>query len=230
MIDPLVISTIRVGELPSAPFNLSDNIPHEVGVELKRGTIEELSIFIASYIGASSGVGFRAISVTDGQTLPITSTQEFILAGKGTFYNVDGGATLVLTEELNAIVSNGSFWFIGVEIPINIELAGITQFIRDGFTTTTPSEKAVFDALALKSNITDSNVFYITDSVVTVAGTQDFNVPNNTKAFIVMVGGQNHFKTTANNLSLVNRWSQIGNTVTLTKLTAVNNYIYIISK
>lgn len=149
MIDPTEISTIRVGEIPSAPFNLTDNVPHEVGTDLKRGTIEELAIFIGAYIGASDGVGFRAISVTDGQTLPTTTIQEFILVGKGTFYNVAGGSTIVCTEELNAIVSNGSFWFIGVEIPVNVELAGITQFIRDGFTNTTPSEKAVFDKFSL---------------------------------------------------------------------------------
>ena len=150
MIDPTEITTIRVGELPVALFNLTDNVPHEVGQDLKKGTIEDLAIFIGSYIGASDGVGFRAISVTDGQTLPTTTNQEFILVGKGTYYNVSGGATLVLTEELNAIVSNGSFWFIGVEIPVNVELAGITQFIRDGFTTTTPSENAVFDAMSFK--------------------------------------------------------------------------------
>jgi len=150
MIDPTAVSTIRVGELPSAPFNLTDNIPHEVGVDLKKGTIEELSTFISAYIGATDAVGFRAISVTDGQTLPTTTKEEFILVGKGTFYNVSGGSTIVCTEELNAIVSNGSFWFIGVEIPVNIELSGVTQFIRQGFTDTTPSEDVVYDALALK--------------------------------------------------------------------------------
>lgn len=230
MIDPLVITTIRVGELPSAPFSLTDKIPHEVGTSLKRGTIEELSTFIAAFIGASNGVGFRAISVTDGQTLPTTTKQEFILVGKGTFYNVAGGSTIVLTKELNAIVSNGSFWFIGVEIPINVELAGITQFIRSGFTTTTPSENAIFNALALKENVSDGNIFTVTDVVVTIASTQTFTIPTGHKAITVLVNGQPHYKTTGNNLSLVNRWSQTGNIVTLTKATAVNNYIYIISK
>lgn len=150
MIDPAAISTIRVGELPPEPFSLTDLIPHEVGTDLRSGTIEDLSVFIRSYIGASNGVGFRAISVIDGQTLPTTNIQEFILVGKGTYYNVAGGSTIICTEELNAIVSNGSFWFIGVEIPINVELAGITQTIRNGFTNTTPSEDAIFDALATK--------------------------------------------------------------------------------
>lgn len=147
MINPNDVTTIRVGELPSEPFSLTDNVPHEVGTSLKRGTIQELSTFIAAYIGSSDGVGFRAISVTDGQTLPTTTKEEFILVGKGTFYNVAGGSTIICTEELNAIVSNGVYWFIGVEIPINVELAGITQFIREGFTTTTPSEDAIFKAI-----------------------------------------------------------------------------------
>jgi len=230
MIDPLEITTQRVGELQSVPFNLTDKIPHEVGVDLRRGTIEDLSIFISAYIGASSGVGFRAISVTDGQTLPTTTQQEFILVGKGTFYNVAGGSTLVLTEELNAIVSNGSFWFIGVEIPVNVELAGITQLIRSGFTTTTPSENAIFDALALKANVSDGNIFTVTDVVVSIAATQTFTIPTGHKAITVLVNGQPHYKTTGNNLALVNRWSQTGDVVTLTKTTAVNNYVYIISK
>lgn len=229
MIDPLVVSTIRTGQLPSAAFSLTDNIPHEIGVDLKRGTVQSLADVISAYIGASSGVGFRAVTVTDGQTLPTTIKQEFILVGKGTFYNVAGGATLVLTEELNAIVSNGSFWFIGVEIPINVEL-GITQFIRSGFTTTSPSENAIFDALALKANVSDGNIFTVTDVVVSIASTQNFTIPTGHKAITVLVNGQPHYKTTGNNLSLVNRWSQTGNIVTLTKATAVNNYIYIISK
>jgi len=230
MIDPIEITTIRIGELPSEPFNLTDNVPHEVGTDLKRGTIEELAVFIGAYIGASDGVGFRAISVTDGQTLPTTSIQEFILVGKGTFYNVAGGSTIICTEELNALVSNGSFWFIGVEIPVNVELAGITQFIRSGFTTTTPSENAIFNALSLKADVSDGNIFTVTDVVVTIASTQTFTIPTGHKAITVLVNGQPHYKTTGNNLSLVNRWSQTGDVVTLTKATAVNNYIYIISK
>ena len=156
MIDPTAVSTIRVGELSPEPFSLSDNVPHEVGTELKRGTIEDLATFISAFIGSTDGVGFRAISVADGQTLPTTTQQEFILVGKGTYYNVVGGSTIICTEELNAIVSNGSYWFIGVEIPVNVELAGITQFIRDGFINTTPSEDAVYEALALKANVSDS--------------------------------------------------------------------------
>jgi len=56
---PADVSTIRLGQLPSATISLTDKIPHEVGSDLKSATIEELSIFIASYIGASDGVGFR---------------------------------------------------------------------------------------------------------------------------------------------------------------------------
>lgn len=230
MIDPNEISTIRVGELPSEVFSLTDKIAHEVGIDLKRGTVNELATFIAAFIGSSEGVGFRAVSVTDGQTLPTTTKEEFILVGKGTFYNVSGGATLVLTEELNALVSNGSFWFVGVQIPINFEFNGITQNIREGFLETTPSEDAIFKALALKANILDSNIYFFTDQVITVAGTQAFTIPANSKVISVHVNGSIQYKTTGNNLSLTNRWSQSGDIVTLTKSTAINNYIYITSK
>lgn len=176
MIDPNAVSTIRVGELSPEPFSLTDKIPHEVGTELKRGTIEDLATFISAFIGSTDGVGFRAISVTDGQTLPTTTQQEFILVGKGTYYNVVGGSTIICTEELNAIVSNGSYWFIGVEIPVNVELAGITQFIRDGFISTTPSEDAVYDALALKANVADSED--VTNKVSTISTYSTTLYPN----------------------------------------------------
>ena len=158
MIDPLEISTIRVGQLASAPISLTDKIPHEVGSDLRRATIEELSIFIATYVGTVGGVGFRPVTVTDGQTLPTTTQKEWILVGKGTFYNVNGGTTIVTTEELNAIMSDGSTWSLGVEIPIVAELIGIVQTIRESFTTTAPSEDTVFKALALKTNISDTPI------------------------------------------------------------------------
>ena len=158
MIDPLEISTIRVGQLASAPISLTDKIPHEVGSDLRRATIEELSIFIATYVGTVGCVGFRPVTVTDGQTLPTTTQKEWILVGKGTFYNINGGSTIVTTEELNAIMSDGSTWSLGVEIPIVAELIGIVQTIRESFTTTAPSEDTVFKALALKANISDTPI------------------------------------------------------------------------
>lgn len=158
MINPLEISTIRVGQLASAPISLTDKIPHEVGNDLRRATIEELSIFISTYVGTVGGVGFRPVTVTDGQTLPITTQKEWILVGKGTFYNINGGSTIVTTEELNAIMSDGSTWSLGVEIPIVAELIGIVQTIRESFTTTAPSEDTVFKALALKANISDTPI------------------------------------------------------------------------
>jgi len=176
MIDPTAVSTIRVGELSPEPFSLTDNVPHEVGTELKRGTIEDLATFISAFIGSTDGVGFRAISVTDGQTLPTTTQQEFILVGKGTYYNVVGGSTIICTEELNAIVSNGSYWFIGVEIPVNVELAGITQFIRDGFISTTPSEDVIYGALALKANVADSED--VTNKISDITGYSTTLYPN----------------------------------------------------
>jgi len=148
MIDPITTNTARVGELPNEPFSLSDKIPHEVGIDLKSGTVQQLVDLVANVLDTTGGVGFRAVSVTDGQTLPTTTTQEFILLGKGTYYNVSGGDTIFLTKELNAVVSNGSFWFIGVEIDINAEDLGIVQTIRQGFIETSPSENAIYNAIA----------------------------------------------------------------------------------
>ena len=51
-IDPNLITTVRVGELAPAAFGLTDNIAHEVGTDLKRGTIQELITFIAPLVSA----------------------------------------------------------------------------------------------------------------------------------------------------------------------------------
>jgi hypothetical protein len=51
MIDPNLITTIRVGELPLVPFLLTDKIPHEVGTDLKSGTIQQLLDFLRPLVG-----------------------------------------------------------------------------------------------------------------------------------------------------------------------------------
>jgi hypothetical protein len=108
-------TSIKVGQLPTDEISGGNFIPHEVAGILKKATFTDL----AAFIGASDAVGFKAVSVQNGDTLPATSTQEFILVGPGTYNNVGGGSTITVTEELNALVSNGTYWFIGVEIPID---------------------------------------------------------------------------------------------------------------
>ena len=154
-INPNEISTTRVGNLPASALNLTDIIPHEVGTILTRSTIQDLSDFIANYIGAGDGLSFNPITILDGGTLPDSSSNEWILVGRGTFHNIGGSPDIITTEELNVLTSNGSFWSLSVQVPINVELAGIVQTIREGETETTPSEDAIFNALALKANTSD---------------------------------------------------------------------------
>jgi hypothetical protein len=51
MIDPNLITTNRVGELPISAFSLTDLIPHEVGVDLKSGTIQQLLDLLRPLVG-----------------------------------------------------------------------------------------------------------------------------------------------------------------------------------
>jgi hypothetical protein len=206
-------TSIRVGQLPSEAISLTDNFAHEVGNDLKRGTIEQLAIFVANYASTIQGVGFRAVTVTDGQTLPITDKEEFILVGKGTFFNVGGGSTLVLTEELNAIISNGSFWTIGVEIPINVELAGITQTIREGYTSTAPSEDAVFKALALLA------VAPVYTLLIVGANTNTFILESGVIPSVISIDRGVIYKTI--------QWEFSVNTLTILGDTLVNADVYI---
>jgi hypothetical protein len=150
MIDPNAISTIRVDQLAAADFNLTDNIPHEVGQVLKRGTVQQLADLIATQIETSGGVGYLPISVTDGQQLPDVPTEaSFFLCGKGTFLNINGYPDIVCTEELNAIMSVTDHWEIAVEIPIEVnpEAIGIAQTINEGVLDSAPSQDAVYQAL-----------------------------------------------------------------------------------
>ena len=51
MIDPDLITTVRVGELPTGSLGLSSKIPHEIGTDLFRATIQDLVTFLQPYIG-----------------------------------------------------------------------------------------------------------------------------------------------------------------------------------
>lgn len=151
-IDPTTTTTIKVGDLQSAAYSTTDLIPHEVGGYLKKGNLLDLANFIGEIIDVTGGVGFRAVEVNDGETLPATEDQEFILVGPGTFPNVGGGATITTTEPLNALVSNGTYWFIGVEIPITA--SGVWGTISGVLTDQTDLN----DVLDAKADLVDGKV------------------------------------------------------------------------
>ncbi len=54
-----------------------------------------------------------------------------------------------------------------------------------------------------------------------------YALPSGAKCIDVYLAHTKQYKITANNASLVNRWSQTGDNVTLTKASVLNNYIYI---
>lgn len=56
---------------------------------------------------------------------------------------------------------------------------------------------------------------------------QTFTLPAGAKCVGVTLSHAPQYQITPNNSSLVNRWSQTDNIVTLTKVPALNNYIYI---
>jgi hypothetical protein len=59
-------------------------------------------------------------------------------------------------------------------------------------------------------------------------GQQTFTIPvAGSKIINVYLSHSKQYKTTVNNTSLVNRWSQVGDDLIITKIPALNNYIYI---
>jgi hypothetical protein len=128
-INPNLITTIRVDQLPDEALSLTNLIPHSVGTDLKSATIQELVDLVATAIGVSGGVGYIAISVTDGQQLPdVPELPSFFLCGAGTFLNINGYPDIICTENLNAIMSLTDHWELAVEIPIN-PLSGTVQSV-----------------------------------------------------------------------------------------------------
>lgn len=210
MIDPLLINTVRVGELPLAPFELTDLVPHEIGDTLFQGTVQQLGDVIGDYLGSLAGIAFNPTTVVDGGTLPATTTNEWMLVGSGTFNNVGGGATIICTEELNALTSNGTYWSLSVEIPINFEFAGITQNIRSGYTETAPSEDVVFNALAGKADIDDiptvPPAFPVGIEYTAVGGETSFDIGTTSIAHMLFWNGVPQSKI---------MWDQSGTLITL---------------
>lgn len=60
-----------------------------------------------------------------------------------------------------------------------------------------------------------------------IVGQVAFELPAGSKCIDVHVNDGKYSKTTLNNTARVNRWSQTGDIVTITKTTSLNNYIYI---
>ncbi|MFM2204049.1 MAG: Flavobacterium phage 11b, partial [Bacteroidota bacterium] len=122
-INPSDITTVRVDQLSPDVITLSSLLPHQVGTELKQGTIQELVDLVAAAVGAGSGVGFLPISVTNGQQLPdVPENPSFFLCGAGTFLNINGYPDVICTGELNAVMSLSDHWGVAVEIPIVAEV------------------------------------------------------------------------------------------------------------
>ena len=165
MIDPNNINTIRVGQLVEAVFSGTDNIPHEVGTDLRRGTIADLATYIAGVIDASGGLAFLPIAVVDGQELPPTTTNEWFLAGKGTYTQTGGYPDIVCDEGLSVIIGNGTFWSLGVSIPIVVDPADamISQTVNAGVTNYSPSEDAVRTAIDEIAYLNAMGTFHYAD-------------------------------------------------------------------
>lgn len=221
MIDPLLISTIRVEQLVEAVFSGTDSIPHEVGTDLRRGTINDLAIYIAGIIETTAGIAFLPISVTDGQTLPNTTTNEWFLAGKGTYLQIGGFPDIVCTEELNVIIGNGVNWSLGVAIPIVVDppAAMISQTITNGVINYSPSEDAVYNAL--------QNLVQGINSVRYAGSGQDYVIPTGATALKGWVNDAIQHKEMVGFETDLNTFTQTGATVTFKKTIATNNRIII---
>jgi hypothetical protein len=171
-INPELITTIRVDQLPDETLSLTNLFPHTVGTDLKSATIQELVDLVATAIGVSGGVGYIAISVTDGQQLPdVPELPSFFLCGAGTFLNVNGYPNIICTENLNAIMSLTDHWELAVEIPINPLSGTVESVTGSAVDNTDPLNPVInitggaqtFAEVLLEGNKTDGTDISISD-------------------------------------------------------------------
>jgi hypothetical protein len=170
-INPELITTIRVDQLPDEALSLTNLFPHTVGTDLKSATIQELVDLVATAIGVSGGVGYIAISVTDGQQLPdVPELPGFFLCGPGTYLNINGYPDVICTDELNAVMSLTDHWQLAVGIPIVAEV-GVQTVTGSAVDNTDPlnpvvnlagSAGTLAETLVL-GNITDGTDISISD-------------------------------------------------------------------
>ena len=132
-INPDDITTLRVDQLGFDPITSTSLLPHQVGTDLKQDTVQNLIDLVATAIGAGSGVGYLAISVTDGQQLPdVPENPSFFLCGAGTYLNVGGFPDVVCTQQLNAVMSLADHWELAVGINIPSFLPTLQQVTTVG--------------------------------------------------------------------------------------------------
>lgn len=133
---PEDITAVRVDQLANDSITPTSLLAHQVGTELKQDTVQGLINLVATALGTSVGVGYLALSVTDGQQLPdVPETPSFFLCGAGTFLNVNGYANVVCTENLNAVMSLSDHWELAVGIPITAFAPNLQEVTDTGATT-----------------------------------------------------------------------------------------------
>ena len=180
-INPELITTIRVDQLPDETLSLTNLFPHTVGTDLKSATIQELVDLVATSIGVSGGVGYLAISVTDGQQLPdVPELPGFFLCGAGTYLNINGYPDVICTDELNAVMSLTDHWQLAVGIPIVAEV-GVQSVTGSAVDNTDPLNPVINEIIFGVQNIIPGTNIDVDDtdpanpiiSVIGGGGTQD---------------------------------------------------------
>jgi hypothetical protein len=148
-IDPNLITTIRVGELPTGSLELTDKIPREKGTDLYQGTIGELIAFIAPLISA---IQFEVktlhvnqayiddnFDMTPGSTMGLginLMTGYAIVNGNNGTINKDGRVGIAYGEVTNVIGQVGgedTHVLTTAQMPNHFHLNGVSDDITNVF-------------------------------------------------------------------------------------------------
>jgi len=177
MIDPDEITTVRVGQLVEEIWSGTDNLPHEVGTDLRRGTVASLATYIAGVIDSSAGLAFNPLSISDGQSLPVTTINEWVIVGEGTYLQPNGFPDVVCTGDINIVLSNSVSWSLG----FGIEVEGVdsSQFVKLTTNQTIDGVKTFVQPIIIPDATTDNEA----------ASFSQLKFPLNTPNATVEVGG-----------------------------------------
>ena len=116
---------------------------------------------------------FRSpLKISDGQTLPTTTINEWIIVGQGSYLQSGGFPDVVCVEEINIVLSNGISWSLGfgiaidgidtsqfVKLTTNQTIDGVKTFVQSPIVpdATTANQAVNFGQINLQSVLDGGN-------------------------------------------------------------------------
>lgn len=169
---------------------------------------------------------FDGVITTGG----VTATRFDELLDTFTYFGRDGQLLVVNESELKLDTIAMSIFTEADKIKLDGIETGAQVNVNPDWDKTDPSDPATIlnkppDFGTIATPIIMDGIIGVT--VGFIVGQQDYEMPINAVVIDVYINDGKQSKTTAINTARTNRWSQVDTTLSITKVPALNNYIYI---